>query len=132
VWELIARITAHHNEEFDTKPLGHGQSRVRIRFTDGTTRESYQFAGRSILSPLSNAEIVAKYRSLTQCVIDPDRRDGLQRAVLSIDTSPDLDEFIELLAAPVTAPFATESAPLQVIRDSGAGPGRRTQRAGWS
>src|SRR5437879_4184001 len=109
IWDLIPRITARHREAFDAHPSGRGQTRVCVRFTDGTTLESYQFAARSILSPLSNADIVSKYRALTEHVLDRDRQDDLHRAIMSIDTSPDLTNLSDLLAAPVTSPFTTEA-----------------------
>jgi aconitate decarboxylase len=106
VWELIPRITAHHNPEFDTRPMGRGQTRVLAKFTDGSTLESYQLAARSVLSPLSNDEIVTKYDNLTRSAIDRERQSRLKRVVLSLDSSPDLEELYDLLAPLVVSPIA--------------------------
>ena len=105
VWELIPRITAHHNPDFDNDPNDRGKTILRIRFTDGQVIESVQQAARSILSPLTNDEITAKYRDLTQDVIEPDRQHELEQLVLSIDAAPNLDELELSLADPVTSPF---------------------------
>jgi aconitate decarboxylase len=82
---------------------------VTVRFTDGTIEESYQYAARSILSPLSNDEIVAKYRALTRRVMDAERQARLEELVLSLDTVPDLGTLAGLLAPSVASPF--EPAP---------------------
>ena len=36
VWELIPKITAHHDPEFDKDPSGGGKTSLSIRFADGT------------------------------------------------------------------------------------------------
>jgi aconitate decarboxylase len=105
VWDLIPRITAHHQAGFDTEPLGRGQTRVRVRFTDGQVLESYQFAARSILEPLGAREVIAKYEALTRRVIDAERQRDLKEAVLTLDAAEDLSRLTGLLAGPVTSPF---------------------------
>jgi aconitate decarboxylase len=105
VWDLIPRVTAHHQTEFDTDPLGRGQTRIRVRFTDGQELESYRFAAKSILQPLDAQAIIAKYETLTHRVIDTDRQQDIEHAVLTLDTAPGLTHLTELLAAPVASPF---------------------------
>jgi len=106
VWELIPRITAHHNEEFDVLgPLGRGQTNLHIQLTDGTTLEGSRFAGRSVLEPLTNDEIVAKYRQLTGGVIDAGRQRDLEHLALSLDTTRDVRGLLSLLSPLVTSPF---------------------------
>jgi aconitate decarboxylase len=107
VWKLIPHVTAHHQTDFDAQPLGRGQTRIRIRFTDGQVLESYQFAAKSILSPLDADAVVAKYERLTHRVVDKDRQHDIKRTVLSLDTAPDLKRLSRLLAPPVTSPFDT-------------------------
>ena len=109
VWDLIPKITARHDPAFDT-PGGDGQTRLRIHFTDGTKLESYQFAARSAQTPLSNEEIVTKYRRLTRSVIDPDRQARLERAVLTIDQQPSLEQLAGLLAPPAAPPFTSHGS----------------------
>ena len=109
VWDLIPKITAHHDPAFDS-PGGDGQTRLRIHFTDGSDLESYQFAARSHQTPLSNEEIITKYRHLTRSVIKPDRQDRLERAVLTIDQQPSLEPLANLLAGAVVPPFTVQPA----------------------
>jgi 2-methylcitrate dehydratase PrpD len=105
VWVLIPRITAHHQAEFDQEPLGRGQTRVVVRFTDGQELDSYQFAAKSVLQPLDADAVIAKYETLTRRVIGQDRQQDIKHAVLTLDTAPDLTHLTTLLAAPVTSPF---------------------------
>jgi 2-methylcitrate dehydratase PrpD len=106
VWALLPRIVAHHNETFDRLGApGRGQTRLEIRFTDGTSLESSQFAAKSVLTPLTNDEVVAKYRQLTARVLDPDRRARVEQLVLSLDDLPDLSGLVDALTGPVTSPF---------------------------
>ena len=81
--------------------------------------ESVQQAARSILSPLTNDEITAKYRDLTQDVIDPDRQHQLEQLVLSIDSAPKLHELELALADPVTSPFEATSRAAVVVTERG-------------
>lgn len=110
VWDLVPRITAHDNEEFDkdTDPAHQLQSRVRIHFTDGTDLEAHRPAPAVVSSPLSNEEIVTKFREVTDGVIDADRRARLEQTVLTLDQQPRLKELSDLLAPPVTSPFTAE------------------------
>jgi 2-methylcitrate dehydratase PrpD len=106
VWTLLPRIAAHHNETFDKLgATGRGQTRLEIRFTDGTSLESSQFAAKSVLTPLTNDEVVAKYRQLTARVLDPDHQARVERLVLSLDDLPDLSGLVDALTGPVTSPF---------------------------
>jgi aconitate decarboxylase len=106
VWELMSRVEAHHDEEFDALgPMGRGQTRVRVRFTDGTEETSEQFAARSVLVPMTTDEVVAKFRSLTTGVVEPERAAAIESFVLALDHQPDLRPLVDLLAAPVTSPF---------------------------
>ena len=106
VWALLPRIAAHHNETFDRLgATGRGQTRLEIRFTDGTSLESSQFAAKSVLTPLTNDEVLAKYRQLSARVLDPTRQARVERLVLSLDELPDLSGLVDALAGPVTSPF---------------------------
>jgi aconitate decarboxylase len=110
IWELIPRIAAHHNAEFDRLgSMGRGQTKLSIRFTDGSRSESSLFAARSVLNSLTRDEIVAKYRSLTENVLEDVRREQIEHAVLGLESAPDLDELLGLLADPVSSPFSDAS-----------------------
>ena len=106
VWALIPRVEVRHNEEFDRLgAAGRGQSRVRVTFKDGSQLESYRAASRSMEQLLSGEEIVAKFRTLTDGLIDAARQSEILRVVQSLETLPDITALVELLAAPVDAAF---------------------------
>ena len=106
VWSLIARVKVHHNEDFDQLgPPGRGQSRVRVSFKDGSQLEAYRFASRSMETLLSAEEIVAKFRTLTEGLIETPRRDEIVRVVRSLETVPHVGVLADLLAPFVGAAF---------------------------
>jgi aconitate decarboxylase len=105
IWELIPRIAARHNPEFDHRAEDRGKTVLTVRFTDGETLESRQQAARSILIPPTNEEIAAKYRQLTRGVIDPERQRRLEELALSIDRQGDLRSLQSLLAPAVSSPL---------------------------
>jgi 2-methylcitrate dehydratase PrpD len=108
VWTLIPRISARHDRTFDDDPMGRGQTRLTVRFTDGTALDSFQFAARSALNPLTNIEIVAKYRSLTSHIMVRGRQARLEQVILSLERQPGLAELSDLLAPPVASPFLAQ------------------------
>jgi 2-methylcitrate dehydratase PrpD len=106
VWDLLPRIVAHHDPEFDALgAMGRGRTRLTVRFTDGTSLVSYQQAAKSALQPLGNDEVVAKYRHLTTGLMEPGRQAHIERLVLTLDQQPSLDECLGALVAPVESPF---------------------------
>lgn len=109
VWALIPRIHAHHNEEFDKAGArGRGQTRLRISFVDGTTMEVSRQAAKSVLEPLSNGEVVTKFRALTRGVVDASRQSRIEELVLTLEELPDVDALVEALAIPVKPAFELE------------------------
>jgi aconitate decarboxylase len=111
VWDLIPKITAIHNPDFDREAIGRGQTRLRVTFADGTVTESYQFAAKSVLSPLTNEEVIAKDQTLLDQVISPGRAEKLQQFLLSIEQQPDLAELRALLVQPARSPFHARTTP---------------------
>lgn len=103
VWALVPKVEAHHDPAYDLRgPDGRGRSRMRIAFADGTADEIEIDGPRGGLRrPLSNAEIVEKYRALTAPIVDSVRREAIEAAVLGIDRLADARELIALLAPPV-------------------------------
>jgi 2-methylcitrate dehydratase PrpD len=103
VWALVPKVTAHHEPEYDRRgPDGRGRSRMRVTFRDGGVEEIEIDGPRGGLRhPLGNAEIVGKYRQLTDGIVEPARRDAIERAVLGLETLGDAGELIALLAPPV-------------------------------
>ncbi|MFG2884752.1 MmgE/PrpD family protein [Streptomyces sp. NPDC048297] len=104
VWSLIARTTveqvdAPHDPSWDEPGYN---TRVTLRLRDGRvlTRALNQPHGGPD-DPLTNDEIVAKFRVLAGHVVEPDRAREIERRVLTLEQQSDLGPLIDLLAAPV-------------------------------
>jgi 2-methylcitrate dehydratase PrpD len=103
VWDLIARTQVTHDPAFDDGAGSTYTTRVRLTTRDGSTREQIVSHPRGGLgNPLTDDEIIAKYQMLTEHIIDDDRRDAIQQAVLGIEHHPHGPrQLMKLLAAPV-------------------------------
>ncbi|MEI9984046.1 MAG: MmgE/PrpD family protein [Aliidongia sp.] len=105
VWALIPKIRARHEPAFDTAKEKRGAARVAVRFTDGTVLEAFVPLSKTMAEPLPNDRVVMKFRTLTDGILAPDRRDGIIEQVLQLDRLPDISGLIALLAPPVGAAF---------------------------
>jgi aconitate decarboxylase len=106
VWELIPKITAHHNAEFDAAgALGRGRTNLRVTFGDGSVLEASRLYADSIATPLSSREVGKKYRSLTNGIIDRDHQGEIERAILSMEDLEDMQGLLALLAEPAGSVF---------------------------
>lgn len=105
VWKLIPRITAHHNPDYDKSTTGPRNTLMKVKLKDGTALEHFTVTSRTISTPMTEAEIIAKYRTLTDGIVDPQRQARIQDFVLNIDKAPDVAELGRLLAPPVGAVF---------------------------
>jgi 2-methylcitrate dehydratase PrpD len=107
VWTLIPKIEAHHDPAFDASG-GLGAARVRVRFTDGTVEERFTPVSRAIVTPLPAAEVVAKFRTLIDDIVAPDRAARTEECVLGLESTRDVQQLVALLAEPVGAVFREE------------------------
>jgi 2-methylcitrate dehydratase PrpD len=105
LWELIPRVVARHEPSFDDAPLSRGRTRLRVFFRDGTMLATERQASRAVLEPLGGAEIVAKYRRLTDALVAAERQAAIERVMLGLETLPDLERLRALLAPSVGAAF---------------------------
>jgi 2-methylcitrate dehydratase PrpD len=103
VWALLDKVEVKLDENIQNAPLQERfATELTITLDDGTTIEKrivQPHGGPS--DPVTNDEIVAKYRTLVGPLIAPARLDAIQRTVLSIDELADVRELATLLAAPV-------------------------------
>jgi aconitate decarboxylase len=104
VWRLIPRIEAHHEPEFDTSGAAR-RTRLTVRFKDGSTLQHYVETARTVGSPLSNQEVQAKYRALTDGIVDGRRQAAIADCILGLEKMPTTVELSRLLAPEVAAPF---------------------------
>jgi aconitate decarboxylase len=103
VWHLIDRTRVHHEKAYDKLPADEQlRTRVRLTLEDGSVREAVVTHPRGTGDRvLTDADIVAKYRSLTHSVISPDRQAAIEKAVLGIDHLDDIAELTALLTPTV-------------------------------
>jgi aconitate decarboxylase len=106
VWALIPKITAHHDPAFDKAGSSARNTRVIVRLKDGTTRQHAVQIARTISAPLSNEQIVGKYRTLTDGIVARRRQADIVDAVLNLDAFTDTSRLTRLLAPPVGAAFS--------------------------
>jgi aconitate decarboxylase len=105
VWELIPRITAHHDREFDKRGSSARATRLTIHLKDGTRLQHFVEVARTIGAPLTNDQIVAKYRTLTDGIVASRRQADIADAVLNLEALGDTSHLTRLLAPAVGAAF---------------------------
>jgi aconitate decarboxylase len=102
VWELIERTTLRHEPAFDERLEDGYNTRLEVTSDDGSMRTSHVDSPRGGLTrPLSNLEVVDKFRELTAPLIGRDRARAIESNVLGIEELDDVVELLSLLAAPV-------------------------------
>src|SRR5262249_32294218 len=103
VWSLVDRTKTHHELAYDQLPVADRLStKVRLTLKDGSTREKVVAHPRGTGDRLlTNADIVAKYRSLTRSVIPTDRQSAIEETVLKLDALDDISQLTALLTPTV-------------------------------
>jgi 2-methylcitrate dehydratase PrpD len=103
VWKLIDRTQTHHQDAYDHLPVDDRlTTRVRLTLKDHSVRERVVAHPRGTGDRvLSDADIVAKYRSLTASVINSDRQAAIEKMVLSLESLDDISELTALLTPTV-------------------------------
>lgn len=103
VWALLSKVDVQLDEAIE-----HGPEQERfttdltIELTGGTRLHRRIRAPHGAPNdPVTNAELVAKYRALLGPIIDADRLAAIETAVLHLDELTDLNDLTALLAAPV-------------------------------
>jgi 2-methylcitrate dehydratase PrpD len=103
VWDLIGRVSVRLDEEIERGPAAERFSTdLKIIFPNGSelTKRVIQPHGAPA-DPVTNDEIVAKYRRLTATVLPAARRDAIEQAVLHLEQAGDLGNLTDLLAPAV-------------------------------
>lgn len=104
VWKLADRIDCEHGPEFDHITRGCG-AHVTVRFDDGSVLEEIIDQPRGFDPPLSNEEIHAKWRKLTDGIVEPTRRDRIEECVLNLEALEDVGELSGALSGVVANPL---------------------------
>ncbi|XTI95644.1 hypothetical protein V2W45_1256632, partial [Cenococcum geophilum] len=104
VWELTHKASCYHAEEFDKPNKGCG-ARVIITFEDDTVIEDVMDAPKGYDPPVSNEEIVDKYRRLTRNVISKERQEKIEKLVVGLDSLENVADLLSLLSGDVANPL---------------------------
>jgi aconitate decarboxylase len=109
VWGLIDRTTVLHDAQFDERYEDGYNTRLRITLNDGQHLEAFVEQPRGgPLQPLTNGEIVEKFRTLTAPIVDAERSERIEATVLGLEELEDVHRLTRLLAAAVTPPLSSE------------------------
>ncbi|KAF1817564.1 2-methylcitrate dehydratase PrpD [Eremomyces bilateralis CBS 781.70] len=75
-----------------TKEIGapRGRQTVTVEFKDGTVLRQRVDSARGVEPPLSNQEIIEKWRQITKDVIDIERAEKIERLVLELEKCDDI------------------------------------------
>ncbi len=107
VWALLPCIAVRYQPDFDsTDPLKRLRARVTVTFKDGQRIACERKSPRTMESPQPNAEVVAKFRALTNGLISAERQAAIESYVLRLDELEDIQPLMDLLAPQVEPAFA--------------------------
>ena len=107
VWALIERTTLRHESAFDERLQDGYNTRLEVELRNEETRTSFVEQPRGgLLKPLTNDEVVDKFRMLTEPLIDSERARAIESMVLALEELTGLNTLVELLAPPVNPIFA--------------------------
>ena len=81
------------------------RTRLTVRLKDGSSLQHQVEAPRTVGAPLSNQEVQAKYRTLTDGIVDRRRQAAIADCILGLEKLPTTIELSRLLAPEVAAPF---------------------------
>jgi 2-methylcitrate dehydratase PrpD len=102
VWRLIDRTTVTVDPAFDEVYENGYNTRLRVTTGAGGPLEAFVDHPRGgIVRPLTNADVVEKFRTLTAPLVEPARAEAIEAAVLELDELDDAGELVALLAPPV-------------------------------
>ena len=103
VWDLLGKVDVTFDENIENAPVVERfATDLTVTLDDGTVLEKriVQPHGGPA-DPVTNEDLIAKYRSLVGPLMPTSRLDAIQQAVLGLDELTDICDLASLLAAPV-------------------------------
>ena len=85
VVDLMQKVEPVHDVSFDVSKKDGFKTVVKIAFADGEAVEEAVQAPKGVDPPLSNEDVVVKFRSLAKMVVDQERMRKIEDCVLSLD-----------------------------------------------
>ena len=106
VWALIPKIRVHHNADYDKGGRATRMNmHMAVTMTDGSVREVFLPTTKIVSDPLDRERTIAKFKVVTEGIIDGRRQDAIIDATLGLDKLPDLAPLTAVLAPAVNAAF---------------------------
>lgn len=102
---LMRKVHPRENPEFDASEITEWRTRMTVSFDDGAEYVEDVPAPKGVSPPVSNEEIVDKWRKLVEGVVDEKRRDEIEKCVLELEKLDDIGKLLELLAPTVPSPI---------------------------
>lgn len=97
---LIDKIGYAADDERAVLADGDGPARVTVRMADGTAyEETVSFAKGTKQNPLTEDELVAKFRDLTSRALTPERADRVIEMVMNLEAEESITRLTSLLTA---------------------------------
>ncbi|KAL5357223.1 2-methylcitrate dehydratase PrpD [Aspergillus floccosus] len=104
VWNLVNKTRCTHTPELDKPNMGCGAT-ITITLQDGTRLEHTLLQPKGVDQPITNAEILEKFRRMTASLISPEQQRQIEAAVLGMEMLTDVESFIDVLNVPVPNPL---------------------------
>lgn len=104
IWDLVYKTHCIHTPTLDKPNIGCG-SIITITFQDGTQIEHTLLQPKGVDQPITNSEILEKFRRLTANLISAERQAQIETAVLGMEEMTDIEDLIDLLSVAVPNPL---------------------------
>ncbi|OBI77074.1 MmgE/PrpD family protein [Mycobacterium asiaticum] len=107
VWNLLRRTNVELDRSIDELPIAQRfQTHITLTFADGSHDSASVIAPHgNPADPVTNGEVVAKFRNLATSVMSVSRVSAIENAVLGLSEAADVAPLISLLAEPVERTF---------------------------
>jgi aconitate decarboxylase len=94
IWDLVDKTECVHSPRLD----GRFEQKITITLMDGDTISQVVHEPKGVSPPLSNTEILEKFRRFTKGLIDDERREKIEKLVLDMENLEDISVLDEVLA----------------------------------
>ncbi|MGA9612215.1 MAG: MmgE/PrpD family protein [Mycobacterium sp.] len=103
IWSLIEMTDVHLDESLAEAPLAERfRTDLAVTTRDGEVHQVRVVAPHGApWDPVTNDELITKFHALADRVTSRDRANAIERAVIGLEKLDDVNELIDLLAAPV-------------------------------
>ncbi|GAE00238.1 conserved hypothetical protein [Paecilomyces variotii No. 5] len=102
IWRLVENTRCYYTPELGEKY----EQRVTITFNNGSSISKTMDAPRGVEPPLTNDEILEKFRTFTRGLIDNKRQEAIENLVLGLEDVNDVSSLDEVLAGLTLDPIA--------------------------